>query len=100
MKIKQGFNLRTVCGENIIVAEGLSNIDFSRIISLNESAAYLWKNIHDKDFDADTLVSLLTEEYDVSDEKARQDIETLIEQWKDAGLIEEPTSARIIEMRK
>ena len=89
MKVKKGFNLRTVCGENIIVAEGLSNIDFSRIISLNESAAYLWKNIQDKDFDADMLVSLLTEEYEVSDEKARQDAEELIGQWKDAGLIAE-----------
>ena len=88
MKIKKGFHLRTVCGENIIVAEGLSNIDFSRIISLNESAAYLWKNIQDKDFDDDMLVSLLTEEYDVTDEKAREDVSTLISQWQDAGLIE------------
>ena len=88
MKAKKGFNLRTVCGENIIVAEGLSNIDFSRIISLNESAAYLWKNIQDKDFDADMLVSLLTEEYDVTNEKALEDANTLIRQWQDAGLIE------------
>ena len=89
MKAKKGFNLRTVCGENIIVAEGLSNIDFSRIISLNESAAYLWKNIQDKDFDADMLVSLLTEEYEVTDEKAREDANALISQWQEAGLIED-----------
>ena len=89
MKTKKGFKLRTVCGEHIIVAEGIENIDFSRIISLNESAAYLWKNIQDKDFNADMLVSLLTEEYEVSNEKARQDAEALIGQWKDAGLIAE-----------
>ena len=89
MKIKKGFNLRNVCSEYIIVAEGLSNIDFSRIISLNESAAYLWKNIHDKDFDADMLTNLLTEAYEVTDEKAHEDAEVLISQWKDAGLIEE-----------
>ena len=40
MKTKKGFNLRTICGENIIVAEGVENIDFSRIISMNESAAF------------------------------------------------------------
>ena len=89
MKIKEGFELRTICGEAIIVAHGIENIDFSKIISLNESAAYLWKNIRDKDFDADTLVSLLTEEYEVSNEKAQEDAEVLIGQWKDAGLIEE-----------
>ena len=43
MKAKKGFKLRDVCGEKIIVAEGKENIDFSNIISMNESAAYLWE---------------------------------------------------------
>ena len=43
MKAKPGFNIRKVCGENIIVAEGKENIDFSNIISMNESSAYLWQ---------------------------------------------------------
>lgn len=58
MRTKKGFELRNVCGENIIVAEGKENIDFSQIISLNESAAYLWKNIQDKDFNTEDLVSI------------------------------------------
>ncbi len=88
MKTKKGFNLRTVCGENIIVAEGLDNIDFSRIINLNESAAFLWKNIQEKDFDVDTLTSLLTTEYEVDEQTARQDIVKLIDEWDKAGLID------------
>lgn len=88
MKTKKGFNLRTVCGENIIVAEGLDNIDFSRIINLNESAAFLWKNIQEKDFDVDTLTSLLTTEYDVDEQTARQDVVKLIDEWDKAGLID------------
>ena len=48
MKTKKGFNLRQVCGENVIVAEGVENIDFSSIISMNESSAYLWNNIKGK----------------------------------------------------
>ena len=35
MKIKKGFVLRDICGENIIVAEGKENIDFTKIISMN-----------------------------------------------------------------
>ena len=88
MKTKKGFNLRTVCGENIIVAEGLDNIDFSRIINLNERADFLWKNIQEKDFDVDMLTDLLTEEYDVDEATARQDIEKLIDEWDKAGLID------------
>lgn len=65
MKTKKGFVLRNVCGENIIVAEGKENIDFTKIISMNETAAYLWKNVEGKDFDPDTLKNLLMKEYEV-----------------------------------
>lgn len=88
MKIKQGFELRTICGEAIIVAHGIENIDFSKIISLNESAAYLWRNVVDKDFDANTLAHLLTEEYDVDDATALADAQKVIQDWSNAGLAE------------
>lgn len=88
MKTKKGFNLRTICGENIIVGEGIENIDFSRIISMNESAAYLWSHIKDTDFDEDRLVSLLLDEYDVDEATARADVRTLIQKWLEAGIIE------------
>ena len=88
MKAKNGFNLRTVCGENIVVAEGEENIDFSNIISMNESSAYLWKNIQGKDFDVKDLVNLLTEMYDVDEETATRDAQVLVDQWKQAEIIE------------
>lgn len=88
MKTKKGFNLRNICGENIIVAEGIENIDFSRIISMNESASYLWKNIQGLDFDSETLTQLLLKEYEVDEQTARNDADTLISKWLEAGIIE------------
>ena len=88
MKAKKGFKLRNVCGENIIVADGIENIDFSRIISMNESAAYLWTNIQEQEFDTDKLVSLLLDEYDIDEATARTDVEQLIGKWSEAGIIE------------
>lgn len=88
MKAKPGFNLRNVCGEQIIVAEGKENIDFSNIISMNESSAYLWEAVQGKEFSADDLVTLLTEEYEVDPETARKDIECMIRQWMEAGICE------------
>ena len=44
MKAKPGFKLREVCGEQIIVAEGRENIDFTNIISMNETSAFLWNS--------------------------------------------------------
>ena len=89
MRAKKGFNLRTVCGENMIVAEGKENIDFSNIISMNESSAYLWKNIQNKEsFDENDLSKLLQQEYEVDEPTALNDSKELIKQWANAGIIE------------
>lgn len=88
MKAKLGFNLRVVCGENIIVAEGEENIDFSNIISMNESSAYLWQNIQGKEFTHEDLVGLLTQEYEVDEATAMKDVKALTELWLQAGIIE------------
>ena len=88
MKAKNGFNLRTVCGENILVAEGEENIDFSNIISMNESSAYLCNSIQGKDFEVKDLVDLLIEMYEVDEETATRDARLLVDQWKQAEIIE------------
>lgn len=88
MKTKKGFNLRQVCGENVIVAEGAENIDFSSIISMNESSAYLWNSIQGKEFDKNNLVELLIQEYEVDADTAAKDVEALVAQWMKAGIIE------------
>jgi hypothetical protein len=88
MKVKKGFILRDICGEHIIVAEGKENIDFNNIISMNDTAAFIWKNIVDKDFDVEYITSKLLEEYNVDKDTAKKDCQTLINQWLDAGIIE------------
>ena len=88
MKIKKGFEHREVCGEHIIVAYGRENIDFNKVISLNESASFLWKNIVDKDFDAETMAGLLQQEYEVDAETALKDAQALLDEWTKVGLTE------------
>lgn len=89
MKTKKGFRLRTVCGENIIVAEGIENIDFSKIISMNESSAYLWSKVQDQSFTIEQLVALLREEYEVDKATATADVKALVAKWQEAGIIED-----------
>lgn len=88
MKAKKGFNLRTVCGERIIVAEGEENIDFSNIISMNESSAYLWEKIAGTDFTPKDLAKLLMERYEVTEDTALKDAEQLCKQWTEADIVE------------
>ena len=88
MKIKEGFILRTICGQSVVSGEGSANVNFSKLVSLNDSAAYLFKAVTGKEFTADTLADLLLEEYDVDRETALKDAETLCAQGKEIGILE------------
>ena len=88
MKIKEGFELREVCGEYIVVAPGYKNIDFSKVINLNESAATMWKAVAGKDFTEETLASILLDNYDVEESTAKADAARIMEEWKEIGLTE------------
>lgn len=86
MKIKDGFVLREMCGENIVAAEGLENINFNKLISLNESAAYLWKELCGKEFTIEEMAELLISRYEIDKELAMKDSANLCEAWKNAGI--------------
>ena len=89
MKIKKGFVLRTVCGENVIVGEGLDAINFGRMLCLNETAAWLWKQAQESgDFTAESLAQALCGEYDVTPEQALADVKETIDNWSKLGVIE------------
>lgn len=90
MKINEGFEIQNVCGEHIIVPAGADNVDYSKIISLNETAAYLWENVAPKDsFNIDDMVALLLAEYEVEESVAREDCEMIAERWREMELVEE-----------
>ena len=88
MKRKEGFVLREVCGEKVIVGEGLGAVDFGRLISLNETAAWLWQQL-DRISDTDALTAAMCQEYDVEPQVAKHDIEALLSEWVNSGLLEE-----------
>lgn len=88
MKIKDGFILRSICGEYIVVGEGLAQVNFNKMLSLNESAAYLWKEVEGKTFTREDLAQLLLDKYEVSKEQAAADVEKLTATWIQEGVVE------------
>lgn len=88
MKIVEGFRLRDVMGQATVIGEGVNQVNFNKLITLNSSAAFLWKAIEGKDFDVDTLKSLLMEEYGIDAQLAEKDAESIAKQWSETGLVE------------
>ena len=89
MKIKKGFVLREVCGEKVIVGEGLETINFGKLISVNDTAAMLWQKATELgNFTIEQLADALVEVYEVTREQALSDVEKLTARWMEAGLID------------
>jgi hypothetical protein len=88
MKIKQQYKVREMAGEHVVIMQGKFGTDMTRIISLNESALYLWNAIYEVDFSVDTVANLLAEHYGIDDEVALRDAARWVEKLDDCGLLE------------
>ena len=89
MRIKKGFVLREVCGERVIIGEGLGAINFGKMLALNETAGWLWKQAQAMgDFTVEALADKLCEEYDVDADEARKDVADIIAEWQSVSIIE------------
>ncbi len=87
MQIKQGIVLNEVCGEHFLVPMGEENIDFSKLIALNESSLLLWKRMEQGPFETDDLLKTILDEYEIDEATARQDIEAFLNELRAENII-------------
>ena len=86
MKIKDGFILREVAGNYIVVAVGEAVKNFNGIINLNETGAFLWKQLQEGATE-EQLKAAMLEEYDVQEDVAQNDIKAFIDKLNEKGLL-------------
>mgnify|MGYP003484038874 FL=1 len=89
MKIKEQYKVREMAGEHVVIMQGKSFSDLTRIISLNESALYLWNALEGKSFDVTTVANMLAEFYGIDDAVAERDAARWIEKLDECGLLED-----------
>ena len=89
MKIKDKYKVREMAGEHVVIMQGHHGKDLTKIISLNESALYLWRAIEGSDFNVDKIAELLAEHYGIDDEVAHRDAQRWVDKLEDCGLLED-----------
>ena len=88
MRIKQGYKVREIAGENVVIMSGIQGADMTRIITLNESALLMWNTLYEKDFSVVDAQRVLLENYQVEDSVALADAQKWIAKLQEAGLVE------------
>lgn len=88
MKQKNGLVMREVCGEHVLVGEGVSAVDFSSLVRFNDTAAFIWKKAEELgEFTEKQLAEALVDEYDVDIDTALKDVKELLAEWQKKALL-------------
>ncbi len=87
MRVKQDYLLREVADTYVVVPTGNAALDFSGMITLNETGAFLWKQLV-TDRTEEELIQMLLEEYYIDEATATLDLKEYISKLKAADLFE------------
>ena len=85
MRLKDGFILRQVAGEHVVLSVN-SDVDLNGMITLNETGCTLWKRL-EQEAELDDLTTALLEEYEVDEQTARQAAVRFVEKLKELDLL-------------
>ena len=85
MKLKDGFILRSVAGETVVVPTG-DDLDLNMMITLNETGKFLWERLEQGAEEAELIAALL-QEYDVDEQTAKDHVAAFIAKLKEYGFI-------------
>lgn len=87
MKIKEGFVLRNVVDEFIVMPTGDNIAKFEGAVVLNEVSAFIFKQLENPVSREDLLTAMLNE-YDVDEATAAADLDALLEKFAEMGVLE------------
>ena len=87
MKIKNGFVVRSIAGESVVVALGEASKSFNGIIKLNDTGRFIWDMLA-TGADISELTEAILSEYDIDEETAKADVCAFVDTLKGAGIIE------------
>jgi len=88
MKLKDGFMLKKILDDYIVVPTGDNIVDFAVAVSLNESGAFLWEQLSSEKSIYE-LAEALAKEYELTSEDVIGDVEEFAELLKTHSFLEE-----------
>ena len=87
MKIKDGFLLRDVAGQTVVLPVG-DDLDLNLMITLNETGRFLWERLQEETDEA-ALVAALLKEYDTDEATAANAVSKFVKKLSENGFLSE-----------
>ncbi len=87
MKFKEGYKIREIAGEHVVIMQGRFGVDMTRVIALNETSLLLWEKLQGKEFEVETVRDLLLENYEIDEQTATADAQAWVAQLVECKLV-------------
>ena len=88
MKIKKGFVLNEVAGNNIVVGVGKESDALGGMLTLNASGVFIW-NLLQKNRTYDEVVKALLDKYDTTEEDAKKGLDIFLKSARELSMLDE-----------
>ena len=88
MKIKDGYILKDVAGEKIVIATGEQKLNFNGVMTFNSVGADVF-NMLDGTNSVEDIANKISQDYGVSVERVKTDVKNLIKKMKEHNLLDE-----------
>lgn len=88
MKIKEGFVLREVANQAIVIAVGKASETFKGMIRMNQTSKDIWNYIQ-KGLDVEDIVLEMKKKYDVDETIIRKDVLYIISVLRENNILED-----------
>lgn len=85
MKLKDGFILRSVAGQSVVLPTG-GDLDLNMMITLNDTGAFLWEKLENETTEENLVIALLAE-YDVDEDTAKAAVAAFVEKLENNGFL-------------
>ncbi len=89
MKLKENLTIRKIGDDYMMVSHSGTELDYTRVIGLNQSAAFLVQQVQQNEFTKAEWVNMLIDKYQVEREVAERDVQALVDKLKKENLIDE-----------
>ncbi len=88
MRARDGFVLRNIMGDYVLSPTGSRIREFQATIVMNELSSFVWNKLQEN-VTRDDLMNAILDEYDVDQETAAKDLDSLLTKFREYGIIEE-----------
>jgi len=88
MKIKEGYKIKTIGSDRVVIVQGRIGVDMTKVISFNAMAEWLWNTFAGRDFTEKDVTDLLVRQFAIGEDQAIADTRKWITQLTDAKLLE------------